>query len=338
MTAPKSAKKRTAKSAARSAQTKRLSGTSAVSTEPEHTAATEATIRRFGPFKMTKYPKRPRIAGALELFIQTSKLIKNNYRYFLIMTLVYAVLTIVFVRGLGSFLDVKEAKNVLGEFMHGSWSNVTITASLFGLLLGTAGSVGTTSGSAYQSLLLILVTLATVWGLRQMWAGRRVTVRQSFYKGLYPFAVFVIVLAIVGLQLVPLGIGTWSYSVLVNGGILFGMGEKLGALLFSGTLTVLSVYMISSSLFALFISTLPNMTPMVALRNARQLVGGRRLSIMARIASLIIVTPIVSALIILPFIVVVPAMAEWIFFVVTMFGTIAVVVYMYLLYRELLNE
>jgi hypothetical protein len=263
---------------------------------------------------------------------------KSDYRYFIAMTVMYAVLTVIFVRGLGSVLDVREAKDAIAEFTNGSWGNVAITASLFGLLLGTAGSIGTASGSVYQSLLLILVALATVWGLRQMRAGYQVTVRQSFYQGLYPFAVFVCVLAVVGLQLIPLGVGAWLYGALIGGGVLVGALERLGAVLMFAILAASSVYMISSSMFALLISTLPGMTPMAALKNARQLVGGRRIHIAARLLALVIVTPVLSALLVLPFIVILPMVAEWVFFAITMFGTILVVVYMYVLYRELLNE
>ena len=54
--------------------------------------------------------------------------------------------------------------------------------------------------------------------------------------------------------------------------IAIGALEKAIWWIFLGLTGLLSAYMISSSVFALFISTLPNMTPMKALRSARNLV------------------------------------------------------------------
>ena len=295
---------------------------------------------RYTSFRLHRKIKtpRPQLKGTVELFLSTWNMIVKHRRLFVALTALYAVLTLVLVRGFNAAVDVAQTKDALKEVIQGDWAGVTITTSLFGALLGTAGAVGVAEGTAYQSLLLVIIILATIWTLRQLTAGKPVTMRESLYRGLYPLAVFVSVLFMIGLQLLPLAIGSWLYSALIGGGIVVTLLEKSVTALIFGLLAILSLYMVSSSLFALFISTLPGMTPMRALRSARQLVLHRRLQVIARILVFLIGIPILSLLIMVPFIVWLPMIAEWVFFVLSTFGTIFTVVFMYLLYRELLNE
>ena len=96
--------------------------------------------------------------------------------------------------------------------------------------------------------------------------------------------------------------------------------------------------MISSSIFALYIVTLPDMTPLKALRSARQLVRHRRWTVLRKILFLPILLIVVAAIVMLPIIIWTPPLAQWIFFVLTMFAIAAVHAYAYALYRELLDE
>lgn len=283
-------------------------------------------------------PPQPKVKGAVEMFFMSWRLVRQNWRLFAGLTCVYAFLTLVLVRGFSATTDIAQSKNALKEIFQGDWAGLAITTSLFGALLGTTGVVSTASGTAYQSLLLVVMALATVWGLRQISLGKHVYVRETFYRGLYPLGVFVCVLFFIGVQLLPIGIGSWLYAALVGGGIVITALEKFLTAVLTGSLVVLSMYMVSSSLFALFISTLPDMTPMLALKSARQLVLHRRWQVMARIVVFLLALPVLSLLVMLPFILWLPGIAEWIFFILTTFGTLFTVTYMYTLYRELLNE
>ena len=90
---------------------------------------------------------------------------------------------------------------------------------------------------------------------------------------MYPLIPFILVLLVCCLQLLPLIIGSSLYSLVVSNGIAVQPIEKFVWALLFASLALLSLYMITSSLFALYISTLPDMTPMKALRSARELVA-----------------------------------------------------------------
>ncbi|HVI60648.1 MAG TPA: hypothetical protein VM535_00655, partial [Candidatus Saccharimonadales bacterium] len=105
-----------------------------------------------------------------------------------------------------------------------------------------------------------------------------------------------------------------------------------------GLLTLFSLYMISSSLFALYIVTLPDMTPRKALRSARELVRDRRWTVLRKILCLPVILFLGAALVMVPIIIWLTPLAQWVFFLLTMFALVAVNTYMYSLYRELLND
>ena len=68
-------------------------------------------------------------------------------------------------------------------------------------------------------------------------------------------------------------------------------------------LALLSLYMICSSLFALYIVTLPNVTPMKALRSARQLVLHRRFLVLRKILFMPLALLVLGAIIMIPLII-----------------------------------
>lgn len=312
---------------------------------PQPQIAKEPSVRRFKPERYASFrlhrkirPTTPPIKGGVELFFAAWRIVAKNWMLFLCLTLTFAVLNFVLVKGMTSSLNVVEAKEVLREIVDTDMATITIATSLFGALLGSAGSSTTAGGSVYQSLILVVTSLTTIWALRQITTGKYVRVRETFYNGLYPIAVFICVLFVIGVQLLPLAVGVWLYSALISGGVAITLIEKTVTVLLFAALSLLSFYMVSSSLFALFVSTLPNMTPMRALRSARQLVIHRRWRVIGRIVLLLVSLPILSALIMLPLIIWVASIAELVFFLLSIFGTLFTVTYMYLLYRELLNE
>jgi hypothetical protein len=133
-------------------------------------------------------------------------------------------------------------------------------------------------------------------------------------------------------------IGSSIYSIVIANGIAVNLIEKALFVALFVALAALSVYWISSSLFALYIVTLPDMTPLKALRSARELVRGRRWAVFRKLICLPVILLVVAAIIMLPIIILLTPLAQWVFFLLTMFALVAVHTYMYTLYRELLNE
>jgi sterol desaturase/sphingolipid hydroxylase (fatty acid hydroxylase superfamily) len=146
------------------------------------------------------------------------------------------------------------------------------------------------------------------------------------------------VLLVIGLQLIPLIIGSTLYSLVIGNAIAVTLLEKLFWLFVFIALACLSLYFLSSSVFAVYIVTLPDMTPIKALRSARELVKDRRLQVIRKVLWLPILLLLASSLIMLPIILWITALAQIVFFILSMLVLIVVHTYMYSLYRELLHE
>jgi hypothetical protein len=211
--------------------------------------------------------------------------------------------------------------------------------SLFGVLLSSTSGTSSDAGSAYQTVLLVVGSLAFIWMLRQKHSAKppkTLKARDAFYNGMYPLVPFILVALIIALQLLPLAAGSNLLSTVLGSGIAAHGAEKtLWSILFL-VLSTASLYMISGSIFALYIVTLPGMMPLKSLRSSRQLVAGKRWTIMRRVLFLPLILMIAAAVLLLPTIMFVTAASEALFFIFLTLSLGVMHAYMYELYRKLL--
>ncbi len=288
----------------------------------------------YRPFRLKriKYPER--LPNAWRLSIAMWRMLWRRRGLFIGIAAVYGILTVLLVNGLSGSTDIATLKQQFD--LGGGVGALASSIAVFATLLVSSGSSTSADNGAYQLILGLITSLATIWAVRQTMADRRVTIRDAFYRGMYPLIPFVLVLLVVLLQTVPLLIGGWLYStVTVQGIAATGLEQALWGGLFAA-LAFASVYMLCSSLFALYIVTLPDMTPMKALRSARQLVRYRRGQVVTKLLFLVVMLLVAAAVIMVPLIIVVPVVAQWIFFVLPIFGLVIVHAYMYTVYKALL--
>ena len=249
---------------------------------------------------------------------------------------VYLLLSIVLVKGLSVSSDIPEIKDSIQELVTGTTGQLASSLAVFGLLIGNTSGVTSDVAGTYQSILLILVSLALVWALRQTHADKKIGIREAFYRGMYPLVPFIVVLLVIAIQCIPLAISSWLFNVTIVSGLAVTPPEQILWLVLCFLLALLTVYMVSSSVFALYISTLPDMTPMKSLRSARQLVRYRRAAVVRKVLFLPLILLVASAAIMLPIIMLVTPLAEWAFFALSMALLAVFHSYLYSLYRELL--
>jgi hypothetical protein len=126
------------------------------------------------------------------------------------------------------------------------------------------------------------------------------------------------------------------YGIVMANGIAVGPAQQLLFFLLFLVLALVSLYMLASSIFAMYIVTLPDVSPMSALRSARQLVAGRRWIIIRKIAFLPLALLTLSAVAMLPILLVATPIAGWVFTLVGAALLVLAHVYLYHLYRALL--
>ncbi len=294
---------------------------------------------KYRSFKLQKPVKQERgapLPSAWRLMRQAIGIIMRNKKVFIGIAAVYGILTAILVTGFSS-ADVGGAKQSFQQLFTGHLSQLVSGTSFFlGLLGAGTGTSANPAAGVYQVIVGIIISLAVIWTLRQIYAGHKTRIRDGFYQGMYPLVPVVMVLLVIGLQLLPLAGGAFVYSTVVGNGIAVSSVEQVMWFLLFFVLALLSIYMICSSLFALYIASLPNVTPSQALKSASQLVLHRRWAILRKVLFLPVALLVMLAVILVPFIVFWTAGASWIFFAVSMFILPVIHSYLYALYKAML--
>ena len=94
--------------------------------------------------------------------------------------------------------------------------------------------------------------------------------------------------------------------------------------------------MIMASLFALYIVTLPDMTPWKSLQSAKEIVHGRRGRVFLKLLFLPLALIVCAGVIMIPLSLLLTPIAPYVFFVLTIVAIGLVHSYMYAVYRELI--
>lgn len=295
-------------------------------------------IPKHKSFKISKKSvKSPKPLPKVRDLIKTpTKMVFGHKKIFFGLTAVYAALSFVFIKGFGSAFDLVDTKNQIQDYFGSNVKDIETSYILFDHLLKSFnGSLGEVAGT-YQLFFSIILILAVVWICRKLFAGEKPKVKEAFYKGMYPIVPFLLVILVITLQLIPSVIGNFLLSTVLTNGLAVTFIEKAIWVLIFLLLTILSLYMVTSSVFALCIVTLQDLAPMQALRSARELVLHRRLGIFGRLLILVILGMVLLAIIFMPLVLVAPVLAEPLFLLATSFGLIFGTVYVYNFYRQLL--
>lgn len=270
-----------------------------------------------------------------QLMKKAMRLLWANKKAILIFTLTYAVIFLVFVRGIVAPLDIDKIRDQITAYTSGT-SSLSNNITIVGLMLHSAFTASGDVATIYQLLFLLSSVLALIWLFRQQQAGNTVSIKDAYYRGMYPLVPFLVIVAVIALQVLPSVIGNSLYSAVVRDGLAVTALEQVFWFLFFILLIVLSLYLVSMSLIALFIVTLPEMTPWVALKEAKLLVEHRRIAVLFNVIALLLILVSIYVAVVFPAIFISAALSQILFFLLTLLVVPFSVAYLFVLYRELL--
>lgn len=292
--------------------------------------------------------------GLLAHAVETFKMLFKNWRLFLPFILIIVILNIVLV-GLMSEETYVTFQNSLDQTASDIKAGELGTFARSGLLListiTTGGlSQGLTESQQLATTILFLITwLVTIYLVRQRLAGHKVKLRDGLYNALSPFISTLLVAAVIFVEAIPLMIVVITYSAAVQTEFLATPFYALIYFIFAALLSLLSIYLISSSLVALIAVSAPGLYPMVAIKNARELLAGRRIKFIIRVIYLFFVLIVVWVFVMLPLIaldLVAKQAFTWLeglpvvsfeMLILTCFSEVYATIYLYLFYRRLLD-
>ena len=188
------------------------------------------------------------------------------------------------------------------------------------------------------------IWLVTVWLVRHLHAGARVTVRDGLYNAGAPIISTLFVAGVGMLQLIPLAVIVTLFAAVQATGVA-NHAIVAGVMLVIALLSsVATLYWLTATIFALIIVTIPGTYPLAALRSARVLVRGHRLPLLARTAAAIIAAVLAVTIGLLPLVLLdagtgLSAASVFIavFDALVIAAIMIVTIYLYVLYRSMID-
>jgi hypothetical protein len=275
------------------------------------------------------------VAGSFRLTGRVIKVFGQHWKPLGGIVLVYLILNIIFASGISNisatFDNIKTDLNTGGG--HGLWH----AAGGFGSLVGSAGASSSSTGSALQSMLFVLESLVIIWALRHLLSGQAITVKQAYYRSMAPLIPFLLVIFVIIIQLMPITLGGVILTFVATSVLTSTAAATAFTTIAFILLAAWSIYMVSASIFGVYIVTLPDMQPRLALRSAKDLVRFRRWPVIRKVMFLPIFIVAVMGVIIVPLILFAQAIVPAVFYLLSMLAILFAHAYLYSLYRELLE-
>ena len=193
--------------------------------------------------------------------------------------------------------------------------------------------------AVFAVLVFIMIWLTSIFVVRHIMAGHKVTLRDGLYNAMTPLISSLVVFVVVLIESVPIMLVVIVYSAAVQTGFLTMPFYALLFFVFAGLLIVLSAYLLSSSLIALIAVSAPGLYPWKALVTATELMMGRRIRFILRLIALIFVLGVIWGVIIVP-LAALKLPVEVLSVIMALIGCFSATyatIYLYLYYRYLLD-
>lgn len=290
-------------------------------------------------FRMSpkNFLERPvKISGSWRLLVNTVKFIFSNKKLFLGLAFLFALIQFMVVVFFGTGIDFNSAKQEIKDLLGGEATEYTVAYSLTSYLFVSVQQRNSEIVGVYQNFVTVVFMLATIWAVRQRTAGEKVRFSDMFYKSQYPLLQFLAIIFILGLSMIPLMIAGFLYSTAIVQGIAVSPIEQALWVFLCGLLVVLSVYIIIPGLLALYIVTLPEVSPSSAYRSAWRLLENRRFAVGMRIVAGYVLVFILAILSVTILSYLLTSLSELIFYFVSFLSILVLNIYTYKIYRELL--
>ena len=291
--------------------------------------------KKYHSFNLQKKikPNYPPLPSFASLVRQTAAFVWQNRILFGSIMLVYGAIYVVLVRT--PFLtDAKTIVTTIQSVM-GETESTTLRGNI--ATLGAVLSTSSTGQNAVAvSVATLLMSLVYIWAIRQLHSGQKIRARDAYFQSMTPLVSVVVILVIISIQLLPFGIASFVYSTARGNNLFISGFEDMSFFIITLLAGILSFYWVSSSMVAMYASTLPGVYPLQAMVYARKLVQFRRFAVFRRFIALPIILAIIYIFLLLLVIRLIP---NYTLYATELFQIISlplIHVYLYKLYRALI--
>lgn len=204
----------------------------------------------------------------------------------------------------------------------------------YGNLISSVAGTNSPLSGAFQLVLFISLALVIVWSLKQFRAKKKISVKDALYKSSTPLIPFFLVFILIGIEFIPMLLASDLYQTVITNGIAVSSTEKVLWIIGFILLAILSCYLVTPSLIALYQEAQSGDPPMKVIKAANKTVKKRRLVVFSKIAFLPIALLVIIGLVMLPVILIVSAAAQWILFFLILISMVFAHAYMFNLSNE----
>ena len=295
-------------------------------------------------------PKHTPLPGYISFSFSVLRVISKYRRHFFVLLSIYLLtsLLLIGVSQQDQFRSLSDSFATIDDQTSDA-APVDAATQIIGLFGSTfAGSLNgslTDVQQFYMALLYLIMWLVVIWMLRQLLNGNVIKVRDALYNACAPLISTICIVGLLLAQMIPGILGVAIFSIATQDGMLSNGATAMVFGVMALLLLVLSLYWISSSIFALLMVTLPGMYPMKAVKAAGEIALGRRTSLMLRLVWLGLLLAILWVVILLPALLIdYWVKVSWFPIVVislqlaTGLSLVVGVTYIYMLYRTMLGE
>ena len=242
--------------------------------------------RSFRRTRRRDYKRSLKLPGYIVFTRQVNRMLRVHWRIFVPMIVIYAT-----IMAFAGAITSQEVYNSVGKLISDSMNNLfdggINSLAQAGLTVLASFSINSSLPADQRLLMalcLMMVWLTTVWLLREIKMNRHPRLRDGLYNASAPIMSTALVLLVLLVQLLPVGIAALLYAGLSSADLLSTGFARMLFSVFAAVIAALVLYWISSTVIALVVVTLPGMYPTRAVKAAGDLVIGRRLRIMYRLA------------------------------------------------------
>jgi hypothetical protein len=276
------------------------------------------------------------ISSVWGLFKKSFDTIKFQKKFLGLSVLVYSLLSAALVVNVNAFDNVSSVKST---YIHGLLTvgkNLSASLSTLGSLSGTVGGSNNGAGSVIEFLFFLFFSLMFIKAIREANKSRVLKFSEGIYSSMYPFVQFLLVVIIIAIETLPILLASFFFNTIFSNGIAASGVERVIWAIVCAAILLLGIYLLVSSIFSLFIVTLPNMRPWAAIKASWKLVKSRRLLIARKIIAMFVCLFIGLGILALILVWLLPVISAWVLLVLGLMSFVLIYTYMYSLYRELL--
>lgn len=292
--------------------------------------------------------------GYLVIFMRSVGLFFRNWRTTFLLVLGVMVVNI----ALGSLMS-EETYRIFQETLDQTEESLGMgevgTVARGGLLLlSVVLTGGLSSGLSEANVIFAVIGFLAIWlvstYLARFWlAGKKIKLREALYNAGAPIVPAALVLLVVVVYLLPIFVLIFLYSTALATEFLSTVFYAFLFFCLAVLLVALSAYLLSAALVALVMVARGGVYPMTALKLASNLVRGRRIELILRLLVFVVLMVIAWVLVGLVVVLIdmglknigwlagVPIVPVWLLAMTCVTASIFSI-YMYLVYRDLLNE